>query len=209
MKTHLKCVQFLISLLVVLMALPGQLAAQGWSDRQGGQYADPGAPSFGPQLQRPDKARPGTAGLQRQRRGWTDPQRRLDRLNTVKMWKLTEYLGLSEEQAEKFFPRTQEHQKEADEIVRKRRQLYEEFQQKMDAGKISAKDVDQYVAEVAKLDKSHIDLRAKHIESLKDILTDEQRAKFAVFNEHFRRQLQYQLREEILPPVPPPEEEED
>jgi len=202
-------IKILLPLLVIFMTGSGQLAAQMGPGRGLCLSIDPSAPRFDQRrLQRPGQAR--TWRKQMPRRPMGDHQRMQDRINAMKMWKLTEYLSLSEEQAEKFFPRTREHQKEADEIFQQRRQLCDEFQKKIDAGEVSARDVDQYVAGIARLEKAQIDLRAKHIESLKDILTDEQRAKFAVFNEHFRKQLRYRLEEELVPPrAPQPEGEED
>ncbi len=193
--------KYLLPLLLVFTAGPGELAGQMGPGMALCPQADPPTPGVDQRrLQRPgkDKARAGQAQRSRGRRG--DPQRMRERLSAVKIWKITEYLDLSEEQAGKFFPRTQEHQKEADKLIQQRRRLYGDFQKKIDTGKISARDVDQYVDEVTRLDKAHIDLRTKHIKSLKDILTDEQLARFAIFNEHFRRQIGQHLRDELPPP---------
>lgn len=200
-------IKYLLPLLLFIMTGPGQLTAQMGPNVDLRLCAGPSAPRFDQQrLQRPDTANTRAKRVQQQRGRRTDSQRRRDRLSTVKMWKLTEYLDLSEEQAEKFFPRTREHQKEMDKIGQQRRQLYQDFQQKIDDGKVSAGDADRYIAETARLDKVLIDLRTRHLQGMKDLLNDEQLARFAVFNEYFRRQIGQYLREE-LPPAEDPQPE--
>ncbi len=194
-------IKILLPLFVVLMTVSGELAGQ-MGPGMGLYYSptDPSAPCIDQQrLQRPGEAKARTRRAQRSQDRRADSQRMRDRLSTVKMWKITEYLDLSEEQAGKFFPRTQEHQKEMDKLGQQRRQLYVDFQQKIDDGKVSAGDADRYIAETARLDKALIELRAKHIQGLKDILSDEQLARFAVFNEYFRRQIGQHLRRELAP----------
>ena len=129
------------------------------------------------------------------------PEQMRERVNAMKIWKLTEYLELTEEQAGTFFVRLREHEEEAAAFNREKRQLYEEFQKRIDKGEVKQRDVDQYLDESAKLEQAHIELRKQHLQSMKDILSEEQFAKFAVFQERFRRELRYQLQDEIAPPM--------
>ena len=200
-------IRIILPLLLVFMAGTGKLAGQMGPGLGLCPPTDPPAPGVDQRrLQRPGKAKARAGQAQRFRGRWGDPQRMRERLSAVKIWKLTEYLDLSEEQAGKFFPRTREHQKEMDKLIQQRHQLYGDFQKKINDGKVSARDVDRYVAETTRLDKALIELRAKHIQGLKDVLTDEQLARFAVFNEHFRRQIGQHLRDE-LPPTEAPQPE--
>ena len=130
-----------------------------------------------------------------------NPERMRERVNAMKVWKLTEYLELTEEQAGTFFIRLREHEEEAAGLNREKRQLYEEFQKRIDEGSIKQKDVDRYLEESAKLEQAHIELRKQHLQSMKDILSEEQMAKFAVFQERFRRELRHQLQDELAPSV--------
>ena len=196
-------IRIIIPILLVIMAVTGNLAGHMGPGMRRCLSVGPSIPGVDQQaLQRPGKADARTRQAQWPRRRQADSQRMRDRLSAVKMWKITEYLDLSEEQAEKFFPRTREHQKEMDKLIQRRRQLYEDFQQKIDDGKVGTENVDRYIAETTRLDKALIELRTKHLQSLKDILTDEQLARFAVFNEHFRRQIGHQLSRELPPAVP-------
>jgi|GEM_PF-3004879 len=196
-------IRIIIPMLLVIMAGTGNLAGQMGLGM--GLCAPVGLsmPGVGQQgLQRPGRADARTRQAQWPRRRQADSQRMRNRLSAVKMWKLTEYLDLSEEQAEKFFPRTREHQKEMDKLIQRRRQLYEDFEQQIDDGKVGTENVDRYIAETTRLDKALIELRAKHIQGLKDILSDEQLARFAIFDEHFRRQIGQGLRRQLPPAVP-------
>jgi len=193
-------IKIILPLLLVFMTGTGELAGQIGLGVGLCLHADPSATCIDQQgLQPPGTANTRAKRVQQSQRRWADPQKMRDRISTVKMWKLTEYLDLSEEQAEKFFPRTREHQKEIDKIVQRRRQHYEDFQQKIDDGGIKAGDVERYVAEAARLDKALIDLRTRHLQGMKDLLNDGQLARFAVFNEYFRRQIGQHLREELPP----------
>ena len=191
-----------VALIVLMMMGTTQVAAQGWGGSGKSPAMSPPAPGMEPQrrLQRPQR------GQARQRqispRRAENLQRMQERVNTMRMWKLTEYLDLSEEQADTFFPRTREHQEEADKLTQRRRQLYDDFQKKIDEGEVKDKDVDQFLDEMARLEKAHVDLRIDHIRGFKDILTDEQLAKFAVFREHFRREVRQHIGDELVPPPP-------
>ncbi len=196
-------IKIILPLLLVFMAGTGELAGRTKPGMALHLHADPSATCIDQQrLQPPGTANTRAKRVQQSQRRRDDPQKMRDRLSTVKMWKLTEYLDLSEEQAEKFFPRTREHQKEIDKIVQQRRQHYEDFQQKIDDGGIKAGDVERYIAEAARLDEALIDLRTRHLQGMKDLLNDEQMARFAVFNEYFRRQISQHLREELPPEAP-------
>ena len=200
----------LIPLLLASMFGWEQLSAQLDPWIMMGMHDDPWMHHLDPQqAKRLRQTRPGRR--QKDQRGTRDhPRAMRERIEAMRMWKLTEYLELSTEQAEKFFPRTREHQQEMEVIIERQEELYQNFQKLIDEGKAKDRDVDRYIAEMVQLEKSQLDLRVKHMQSLKDILTDEQLAKFAVFNKHFRRQLRFQIEEELgLPESPESEGKED
>ena len=47
-----------------------------------------------------------------------------DRMEMMRVWKMTEYLELNEGQAEKLFPAMRNHQKEMRSIMKKEKELY-------------------------------------------------------------------------------------
>ncbi len=112
-------------------------------------------------------------------------QRRAERVRIVKMTVLAEYLELSREQRNAFIPRATEHELQMDTNMLEQRQLYEAFQRKIRDGEINAEDVEQYISEKTRLEIAHIDLQNSYLQGLKDLLSDEQLAKLAVFDEYF------------------------
>jgi hypothetical protein len=191
-----RSVQLSLATIIIAMLVPILLPAQGF-DYGTVPFDDPSRPGFDQRrLQKPRNS--GQRGRMRQPQHM-DPARMRERVNAMKMWKLTEYLELTEEQAGTFFARLRVHEEEAAEINRQKKQLYKDFQKQIDDGSVKSKDVDRYLEETARLERSHIELRKEHMQSMKDILTEEQLAKFAVFQERFRRELRYQLQDEIAP----------
>ncbi len=141
---------------------------------------------------------------QRRRGGRWQPERRRERLNTLKMWKMTEYLELTESQAEKFFPLHRAHQLQVEALSQRRRQLYEDLEGKIREGVIEARDIDRFVEAKAEIEKSRFDLQALHVKSMARVLSDGQRAKFVVFDDYFMRQLRRGIEDEFPRGGPPP-----
>lgn len=113
--------------------------------------------------------------------------------NMLRMWKLTEYLELTEKQAEKFFPRWRTHRQEMQEVMKERRQLHAKFEKRIKAGKVSRRDSKKFVDELNRLDRARIELRGKHVGAVEDVLTEVQLAKYVTFEQHFMGQLRQRL----------------
>lgn len=174
--------------LLVLAVMVGPLAGQPGSAPGTVSFGDPTAHYL--DQRRPMEQRRGRPGRRQRPRDFRfQSQHRRERLNTLKMWKMTEYLDLSEQQAERFFPRERSHQKDLEGVDRQRRERHDNFQEKIDAGTVNGEDIDRFVAARAEAEKSRIDLRTRHVQDLGDVLSDNQRARMVVFNEYFMRQI--------------------
>ncbi len=177
-----------LSLLLGMMTLAGQTVEQPElqsADRDDfvlawWQEEAEAPPPMGPMM------RPGQPG-----RPW--PQHTPHQARMVRMWKLTEYLELTEEQAEKFFPRTRAHRDEMQKIGEQRRELHQEFVKKIESGKVSRRDTKKFIDELHRLDLARLELRRKHMKAVEDVLTEVQQAKYATFDEHFMGQLKRRL----------------
>lgn len=200
-----RSMQLNLAIIMAAMVVPILLPAQGF-DYGTDPFDVP--PWSGFDQGRLQKPRSGSQKDRMRQLHHMDPARMRERVNAMKMWKLTDYLELTEEQAGTFFVRLREHEDEVAEINRQKLQLYEEFQKQIDGGGVTLKDVDRYLEEMANLERSHIELRKHYHQSMKDILTVEQMAKFAVFQERFRRELRYQLRDELAPYEQTPKDDE-
>ncbi len=121
------------------------------------------------------------------------PQHGPRQASMVRMWKLTEYLELTEKQAEKFFPNHRAHRDEMQKILDQRHDLHEKFVKEIETGKVSRRDTKKFIGELHRLDLARLELRRKHMEELEDVLTEIQLAKFVTFDEHFMGQLKRRL----------------
>jgi hypothetical protein len=106
---------------------------------------------------------------------------------------MTEYLDLSEEQGAQFFPRFNEHKKRVEQIRKDQEQLATDFMEQVEAGKVGKKATEQYLAKSALLKRAQMDEHEKLIREASDILSDEQYARFAAFDDHFKRQIKMRM----------------
>lgn len=120
------------------------------------------------------------------------------RLVYMKMWQLTEYLDLSEEQADQMLPLMQASQRERDEHRDRSRTVYRTYVKKLDAGQVTRLDIVQYLDDRANLDRTDVDLRLKEVAGFETLLELEQMAKYVVFDERLRERL-YRV---VSPPRP-------
>lgn len=123
-------------------------------------------------------------------------ENRRKQMETMRIWKMTEFLELTKEQAEKFFPRLREQ----DEIVRKLLDKQMEIMNTYE-GKIKQedftpeqKDIQKLVKELNETEVKIAGVKSEFILSLSDILTPRQQIRYLLFEPHFRRNLMRELR---------------
>ena len=122
------------------------------------------------------------------------PQR--ERIEMMKMWKLTEVLELSEDQAQKFFPRYNSLVKELEGLVKQQKEQMDELREMVKKEKgIKEKEVDGMMKKIMDLEKQKLDKKQKFVEDLGNILTPEQKAKYIVFEVHFKEELRRKIRD--------------
>jgi flagellar motility protein MotE (MotC chaperone) len=123
-----------------------------------------------------------------------DPQR-MEQMEAVRIWKMTEFLDLDTDQSTQFFPRLKEHEKRIREIQDKQREIMMEICRETDneASQISQADIENYAQKIAKLEKNIINEKETFINSVGDILSERQQAKFIIFENKFRNRLMRSL----------------
>ena len=117
-----------------------------------------------------------------------------DEIKMLKTWKLTEYLDLTESQAERFFPRLNTLEKELHSLQKQRDNLFHELDRMIEDEKEKKRRVDEIIIELDNLGKYKADLLKVHMMNIDDILTTNQKTKYIVFEQKFRKR----LKEEIL-----------
>ena len=134
-----------------------------------------------------------------EKQDFDDPDRdheRSDKMKMMMVWKLTDELALSPQQAEKFFPRFRQHRAELDEVRKMERALGKEMKQKLKKDEdIPEKDVKETVKKITELRKKHVDLEAKFLLGMDDILSPRQLANLGMFKQKMMRNFGGELRE--------------
>ncbi|MBT7946295.1 MAG: periplasmic heavy metal sensor [Candidatus Marinimicrobia bacterium] len=121
---------------------------------------------------------------------------RSEKMEMMMVWKLTDELDLSPEQAEKFFPRLRKHRNELDEVKKMERALAGEMRKKMGEDEdLSGKDVKNTVKKATELRKEVVDLESKFLLGMDDILSPRQLAILGMFKQKMMRNIRGELKE--------------
>ena len=117
---------------------------------------------------------------------------RHERKETMIIWKLTEELELTSEQAEKFFPEHREHRENIEELREKIENLGEESWENFD--NINSKEITKIIKERQDLKKKIIDLETEFIFSMENLLNSKQLALLATFKSRMMNDMRADLK---------------
>ena len=118
-----------------------------------------------------------------------------EKMEMMMAWKLTEHLKLTNEEAEKFFPRFREHRETMDAFTDKEKQLNSEIKEKIERGDaLSNNDLDKLLDELSGLERKRIKEKKSFIDGLEGHLNNVQRAKLIGFEHRFRKDVREQLK---------------
>ena len=121
---------------------------------------------------------------------------RSERRESMVIWRLTEDLDLSSEQAEKFFPRFREHREQLDEIGKDERKSLMDVRYKIrDQEELSKSEMERTIKKVSALRKERVDLETEFILGMDDILTPNQMVKLSVFKQRLMKEMQSEMRD--------------
>ena len=131
--------------------------------------------------------------------GWSsDGTERSERRESMVIWRLTEDLDLSSEQAEKFFPRFREHRSMLNEFNKDERKILMDVRVKIrDKEEISKSEMERTLKKVAELRKDRVDLEYKFILGMGDILNPIQMVKLSVFKQRLMNEMQGNFRDQM------------
>lgn len=115
-----------------------------------------------------------------------------EKLENMIVWRLTDDLDLTTDQAEKFFPRFRNHRKELEEIGKKERETIANI----DRNRPSKKDVKKMIEKISKLRQNRIELEAEFVLSLEDFLTPDQMIRLGVFKQKMMMEMRDEMRYE-------------
>ena len=118
-------------------------------------------------------------------------RRSAEKMENMIVWRLTDELGLSTDQAEKFFPRFREYRKNLEEIGRQEREMIVNI----DREEPNKKDVKKMIEEISKLRQNRIELEAEFVLSLDDILAPDQMIRLGVFKQKMMMEMRGEIRD--------------
>lgn len=118
-----------------------------------------------------------------------------NRLEMMKMWKLTDELELTEEQAEKFFPQYRTLMSDLENVTKQQHEVMKQIGELSKEKEVDGKKLDNLVKQANDFEKKKIDLKYNFFKEAGKVLTPEQQARHVIFEQQFRKQLKKGIRE--------------
>ena len=119
---------------------------------------------------------------------------RTARVENMVIWRLSEDLNLTTQQAEKFFPRFRDHRKEMEKIKVEEKKVYESILEKSGTDdKVTSSEAKSIINTINELQIKRIDLQSNFITEMDGILDPMQMIRFAAF----KHRLASDMRSEI------------
>ncbi|MFQ6608743.1 MAG: hypothetical protein ACE5EE_09430 [Fidelibacterota bacterium] len=118
-----------------------------------------------------------------------------DRIEMMKMWRLTDELEMTEEQADKFFPKYRMLMSSLEEISKQQHELMEQIGELSERDEVNSEKLHSLVKKAGEFEKKKIDLKYEFFAETGNFFTPEQQARYVVFEQQFRRQLKKGIRD--------------
>ena len=112
-----------------------------------------------------------------------------DRVNTIMIAKLDEYLDLTMEQAEQFFPKFRHFNNQREELEQSRRDAMGDLISVEDSEPDNEKKIEDLIDRLESIDGNLINLNREFRKEIRSILTPRQRARFVIFSQRFPEQV--------------------
>ncbi|MCS6988504.1 MAG: hypothetical protein NZM06_03210 [Chloroherpetonaceae bacterium] len=156
------------------------LALLVWAQSVLAQPRPPIDRGMDPQARRPQRA---------EQLGPRVPREQLaKRIKQLQMWKLTERLNLSDEQAAKFFPRYNRYQDELGEAMQNLQNRVERLRE-LRRSDANENELDREIEAVVRERKNVSDVLPKYLKEFRETLTAQQMADLIIFERDFLRDL--------------------
>lgn len=108
-----------------------------------------------------------------------------ERINTIMIAKMDEFLDLSVEQADQFFPRFRHFSNRREELEQERRELIEELSMVEKSTPTDEREIEELLDRVHGVDRSMVELKQQFREEVHPILDPAQRARLVIFSHQF------------------------
>ena len=126
-----------------------------------------------------------------------------ERMEMMMIWKLTDHLELTQDQAEKFFPSMRAHQKQVLKIRKEEKELFTPVYKKVKKGEYISKDeVNKLLNKVATYEQKRSKARIDFVKNSGDILNPTQQVKLLMFDGQMKQQVRDRMQDRYKPPPP-------
>ena len=123
---------------------------------------------------------------------------RRERIEEIRIWKMTNYLDLTTEQAVQFFPVLKEHEARMFAIIDKQQEVLAKLVEKCNDAKYdpSDKDVAEILTTYEKFDVQLKNEKSDFVKNKLGFLSNQQKVKYIVFDSRFKSHLLRALKEQ-------------
>ena len=126
-----------------------------------------------------------------------------ERMEMMMIWKLTDHLELTQNQAEKFFPSMRAHQKQVLKIRKEEKELFTPLYKKVKKGEdVSKAEANKLLNKVATYEQKRSKARIDFVKDSGDILNPTQQVKLLIFDEQIKQQVRNRMQDRYKPPPP-------
>lgn len=126
-----------------------------------------------------------------------------ERMEMMMIWKLTDHLELTQDQAEKFFPSMRAHQKQVLKIRKEEKELFTPVYKKVKKGEdISKAEANKLLNKVATYEQKRSKARIDFVKDSGDILNPTQQVKLLMFDGQMKQQVRNRMQDRYKPPPP-------
>ena len=118
-----------------------------------------------------------------------------EKMMMFRMWRLIDVLGLSEEQAAKFFPLAHRYFDEERQINERRGRAADSLRQALDKSDIPEKELKERIEALRKIEEDRVSPREKYFKEATTVLSPRQQAQLLLFEDHFHGEIRGMMQE--------------
>ncbi len=131
---------------------------------------------------------PDDKGKKRKHERWNRAETQ-ERVELMKMWKLTDALDLDQETAAKLFPLMNEYDAKIREIRKQRHEISKQMREELDKSETDSAALRRMIDDFKKNELNMAEMKVKKFEAMSKVLTDEQAAKALLLIPQFERDM--------------------
>ncbi len=113
-----------------------------------------------------------------------------EKVKTIKVWRLTEVVGLTPEQSEKFFPIYNKHQDAIEALEMRKNEITDKLDRLANDSNSSDQEIVESTKQLIDLGRQSMVEREKLFNDISGVLSQKQMAKWLVFEERFKQRMQ-------------------